>query len=736
MCIICNLIGRLCCKKCMCNAECPDANFEIGDHPIISQADDTFKIQERVVNKVYQDLAEIHGQITIAITGEWGVGKTSAMNLLQNMLVDANKKNIIIKFGPQVEGKLEISELIGAFYLKLYQQVSNKKIKNYVVKCLKGLAALTNIGIKGNVGVTGVFNFGFTYSTEKGINALIKRFEKNKPEEFSLQAVELNKLLWEEKIKVYVFIDEIDRLPEPYIINFLLFCRTLEAFNNLICIVGVDYEQALNKLMNEKLGSHLQNDTDRYRGAKNYLDKLFQIKYQVHHDIYTLHSYTLNQISCIDTENILSEIFDVEDYKKCENILGLISFLATPRRIKKWLILLKLNYFLIKNARDNKFELIAFLAVAIKHPIITDNLSKYTPTFIRNKCITYININKQYGSSFTEMDNDSLMLAYLGVIGWDGKRNNDEKLMSLIKKIGVQYIDDQEAVPYVSNFLKMPTFLVLLFVLGVTDPSQVTLLSDYFGGRIDLALKALLRDDAMTNLLAKDLAEILHKGGVGAIDNPVLDNVNELWTQKIDSNDVLNYYDIIIRMALRNLSIEDVISGCPLGLSESYLNEILYVCGVENKDGKYDLDASKAPQEEVINKKFLGATTFENKLIQSFSDGDVSLKAMLIRWLNKADDNFKSLNVGVFNQKSIISVFYRYIQWGRSATAGDNRGKLTAFVMAYLQDININDNDKVLLKKYLNNEIEKTAKGGFLGRGNAMADLFGNGAQGIVSLLS
>ncbi len=745
MCIVCRLICIFCSNRRKCQADAISDTFEIGDHPILNRSGDVFKVQERIVNKIYQDLNGIHGQIAIAITGEWGIGKTSVMNLLQNKLIEADDKNIIIKFDPQIEGKFEISDLIGAFYLKLYQRIRNKKIKAFLVKSLQALSVLSNVDIKGSIGIPGVVEVGASYNPKKSIDALIKAFERTKPEEFSLQAEEQNKLLKEEKVKLYVIIDEIDRLSEPYITNFLLFCRTLEVFDNLICIIGMDYEQVLNKLMYERAGSQLKTHQIRYSGAKNYVDKLFQIKYQVHHDIYTLTAYVVDQIKRIDSENVLPEVFAPDDYKKQEEFMSLVSYLATPRRIKKWLISLKLNYSLLKYSHANKFDYMAFLAVTVKHPVVTDNLSKNTNMLIKHRGILYIDVNDQFGFSFTEKDNDDILMAGLGVIGVHNKKDKvsddrKEKLEKLIESLGTQFICDPQSSKYVLNFLNIPTYLILLFIQGVLNPEHASLFSDYFNGKIDAALKTLLEDDPIVNMSAKDLAGILYKGGVGPSDIPTLTAINKLWSQKIDSSDIINYYinyyEIIARISLRKVSIENIIADCPLGLSESYLNEILYVCGVSNKDAKYNLVELRKPEDEVIYKKYLGDAKFEGKLIKDFGGDYKALKAMLTKWLDKFESDFQTSNAEVFCQKSLISIFYRYIQWGQSVDARDNRGKLASYVIAFLQNKNTDEKDKAFLKKSLNNEVAKNSKDGFLGRGNVMQDLFNDRGQEVLSLVT
>lgn len=725
--------------KCKHTVDVTENTFEISDHPILNLSNDIFKVQERIVNKIHQDLSCAHGQITIAITGEWGIGKTSVMNLLQNELTEANNKNIIIKFDPQVEGKFEIADLIGAFYLKLYQRIENKKTKAFLVKSLKALSILSNVDIKGNIGIPGVWEVGASYNPKKSIDALIKAIEKIKPEEFSLQAEELNKLLKKENIKLYIFIDEIDRLSEQYITNFLLFCRTLEVFDNLVCIVGMDYEQVLNKLMYEKVGPQLHQI--RYRGAKNYIDKLFQIKYQVHHDIYTLNSYIVDQIKRIDSEGVLAEVFASDDYKKQEEFMELISYLGTPRRIKKWLISLRLNYLLTKNSHANKFNYMAFLAVTIKHPVVTDNLSKNTNILIKNKNILYIDINNQFGFSFTEKDNDDILMASLGVINLQNKekeKNEDRRknLEELINSFGVQLICDSRSAKYILDFLNIPTYLILLFIQGALNPKHVSLFSDYFNGNSDTALKTLLESDLIVNIAAKDLADILYRGGVGPSDSPTLTIVNELWTKKIDSSEINNYYEIIIKMVLRKMPIEDIITGCPLGLSESYLNEILYVCGVSNKDCNYNLVESKKPEDEIIYKKCLADTKFNGKFIKDFNDNDSALKSMLSKWLDKFDESFKTPNVENFSQQSLISIFFRYIQWGRSIDSSkDNRHTLASYVIAFLWNKNINEKNKIFLKESLNS-VDKKSKKGFFGVGNAMQDLFNDKAEEILSLIA
>ena len=339
-----------------------EKKFSLSEHPIKGIDEDIFGVSDNIVNKInYIINDKTFTNLTIAITGQWGSGKSSAMNLIRNDLKKV-KKNIVINFEPLLEGKLEIADIMLLFYLKLYKDViSNKKSKKkkmgeFLTKSIESILILAECKLSEN------------------INKLLNHWKKLSPKDFSEQTAEFNNLLFKDDYRLFILIDEIDRLPANYILNFLLFCRILESFDRMTCVVGIDYEQTIHKLIKENAfnGIHDSDTGDQYIRAKNYLDKLFQITVPVHHDKYQKYKFVRDWLTAIDSDNCLTDIINSNNYEKKEELEKIIDYLDTPRQIKKWLISLKVNVALIKDSKNYQLDFMAFLAATIKHPILIE----------------------------------------------------------------------------------------------------------------------------------------------------------------------------------------------------------------------------------------------------------------------------------------------------------------------------------------------------------------------------
>lgn len=94
---------------------------KISDTSINDYKDDKLKFTDSIIPRVLNIISdESYFPLTVAITGEWGAGKTSVITLVKNKLRE-NPNNVIISFDPLIEGKQTLNELIELFYLKIIQ---------------------------------------------------------------------------------------------------------------------------------------------------------------------------------------------------------------------------------------------------------------------------------------------------------------------------------------------------------------------------------------------------------------------------------------------------------------------------------------------------------------------------------------------------------------------------------------------------------------------------------------
>lgn len=99
----------------------------------------------------------------------------------------------------------------------------------------------------------------------------------------------------------------------------------------------------------------------------------------------------------------------------------------------------------------------------------------------------------------------------------------------------------------------------------------------------------------------------------------------------------------------------------------------------------------------------------------------------------RVEDDLKSNRKDVYNQVKLISVFYRYVQWGL-AVGNDVKSKLKNFVIQYLNDTRIATSDKEYLKKIIKNEKVKFDSKNWGMEKNPMETLFGDETE-LVNLI-
>ncbi|AUH73824.1 P-loop NTPase fold protein [Legionella sainthelensi] len=186
---------------------------DLSEKPILKADQDELQIELRIVAKIVNllsDFSEISSEsFTLAISGEWGVGKTSALNLLKNKL--DKKRFIHISFDPFLSGNLEILNLIEEFYLKLYKELISSSVKEAIKKGLKSLLVLSRCKIDANMEIPGApISVKGSYNWSDNVDELIKIWEDNPPKELSEQLDLLNKVLGRHRKKIVLTIDEID----------------------------------------------------------------------------------------------------------------------------------------------------------------------------------------------------------------------------------------------------------------------------------------------------------------------------------------------------------------------------------------------------------------------------------------------------------------------------------------------------------------------------------------------
>jgi hypothetical protein len=180
---------------------------------------------------------------------------------------------------------------------------------------------------------------------------------------------------------------------------------------------------------------------------------------------------------------------------------------------------------------------------------------------------------------------------------------------------------------------------------------------------------------------------------------PDLQIINDIWMNKINDNDFMNFYELIIINSIKRANIYNIISSCILGVSELYLQDLLRLFNIKNNNGVYELDDWKAPSLEEIESQGFSEAQFNNTPLNQFSLD--TIKQIISLWLAKTESQLTSLSKQIYCQPRIVSVFYRFIQWNISL-GQDMKNQLASNIFDFLNTSSISESEKQLLISRLN----------------------------------
>lgn len=654
------------------NRKLPMRKNKISDVSIDDPAKDKLKFTESIIPRIFNIVKdESYFPLTVAITGEWGAGKTSVINLLKNKLKE-DRKNVIITFDPLIEGKQTVSELIELFYLKIIQEIKNKKIKKVLKKLLISLLTVTRF--KTSLQVTDPIQsvtIGLDKDFGADIDKLIKIWEKNEPKLLSQHAKEINSILSHNQIRLYIFIDEIDRLNSEHIISFLLFSRVLEAIDHLVCVIGLDYNRTIRKLVVEKkLGSSNYND------VKFYLDKLITLSFHV--------DATLdNRLELLSEFLIEHHICNQEFiHKYAQDLRDICDYLSTPRGIKKFLILASANKEIIEYS-GKKISVLKLLAIEVVNPIIKEYITKNEDILYSISIKTEPSIISLIKNN-NKVDDGIIKKVLLGIID---PQLDENDLLDLRASIP-HFITDPFNNKYILDILEsLPRSVLHAYIRNFYQLEFIKVYFDFFKGDITNALEVLANLPHQN--IADDISYALHKNiipkNVPKNINP--ETLNKLWLKNVNYLAGSPYTHIALYLAPL-IPLEIFIRKVDLSFSESLIHRILKVFNINNKKGVYELDDFRSSTFQDGN---LNSVIFKDEAIQNFNKEHI--QEILSVWLDEVSSLIQSKDIELIKMENSISIFYRYVQWGQTLKI-DNRVALHDYLNHILQNNLVSDEVK------------------------------------------
>ena len=234
------------------------STFFNSDRPIERLEDDRLgrrSFAESVARHILATRSE-HG-FTAAITGEWGSGKTSVLNMIEETLERETEEVVILRFNPWLFRGT--AELVTRFFDELSAQIGegdSDRLKD-VAKLLTGFGKLIapHIPIPGAAAVAHV------------AGNLMDNFTK--PTSLLSKRDHLSKALGNAKTRMVVFIDDIDRLEYGETRELMRLVRLTSDLPYLIFLLAFDREHVAKSF--DEIG------TD----GQLFLDKIVQLSFNL-----------------------------------------------------------------------------------------------------------------------------------------------------------------------------------------------------------------------------------------------------------------------------------------------------------------------------------------------------------------------------------------------------------------------------------------------------------------------
>ncbi len=284
------------------------------DKPIERQKDDTFGI-ERYVNGLSTFILNSDTPMTISIQGDWGSGKTSMMNMIQEKI---SRDTYTIWFNTwqfsqfELQNELTLSML---YYLLSQLDYDSEGLKKIVtalggaMRLATGFAAEKVLGgaAAGEI-LSNMNSASRDYPTE--IRKLKSKF----------QELINDKLAKTKKDRVVIFIDDLDRLQPQKAVELLEVLKVFLDCENCVYVLAVDYE-IVTQGIKEKFGDQV----DAKKG-RSFFDKIIQLPFKVPTAQYNIARYVGSMLlkMGMQTDN-------VDDFVRLINL----SIGCNPRSIKR-----------------------------------------------------------------------------------------------------------------------------------------------------------------------------------------------------------------------------------------------------------------------------------------------------------------------------------------------------------------------------------------------------------------
>ena len=364
----------------------PDKPIKSYGEDLLGRSDFAKQLAESIISLSTTDA------YVVGLFGEWGSGKTSVLNLTEEVLLDIsgndkNDKVTIVRFNPW--GYTDSNQLVGQFFSSLASEFKYDKKDN---KQEKVGAAIENyafaLEFTKYIPVVGTFLNPLQTLAEK-LGKTIKDRATSRKYDVLLQKENVISALKNSKTKLVIIIDDLDRLPNEQIRMIFQLVNSVAHFPNIVYILAFDKKIVVRAL------KEIQNcDGD------DYLEKIIQMPFMLPQvsgsKLETILLNSLNKILVDTTDALLDQTHWNFIYRSCIH-----PFIHTVRDIIRLLNVVTFKYSPLKN-EINCVDFIGLTALEVFAPQLYD----------------WIKINKEVLTSKPDNNNNSISSREESKVEW------------------------------------------------------------------------------------------------------------------------------------------------------------------------------------------------------------------------------------------------------------------------------------------------------------------------------
>ncbi|MFP4003161.1 MAG: P-loop NTPase fold protein [Alphaproteobacteria bacterium] len=313
--------------------------------------------------------------VTVGITGSWGTGKTSVLNLLSEYLLDVFPDALVVRFNPwSISSRYDV---IGAFLSDLYAELKSSGIPaERKERLLESLALYW---------------------------AQLAPMEPDCPPDETLPKAEhgestfrrnrslhearasLAERLAELDVPVIVCIDELDRLQDSEIRAIAQLVRSVADFPTVSYVLAFDAFRVA-----EALGQGMTAQ-ERYLRGIAYLEKIIQFQFSVPVTFdRQLRDLLVNELEALDIYLVREKKITANArFRELLNILA-PGIVETPRDVKKVTGIFHVFESMVRGEVD-WVDVLAFAAISMKHPQIAESIRAHAEFVLGQRDPTLVN---------------------------------------------------------------------------------------------------------------------------------------------------------------------------------------------------------------------------------------------------------------------------------------------------------------------------------------------------------